>query len=1627
LERQVRTIKAEEARLESARRTEAEAPAAAARDELSGIPGEGRQQQLFGERDLEPIATTRATPENFMRYLRSGEVQKLRADIANENKQLDKLKTTLSKRTDANLVSSLEQQRAFVKEVQNSSALVSNLRNNATQLWTTRSRIQKSLDEATGVLNKAIKEKQPQDKINRARKEVERVTQILKEVDSNATARMREIDELHEKANTLSNANLKLEQDLLKKMEQRYARMQKATPAARKLEADMRESRARVGTAEAAIKEQREAQNKADRAAEQARLEAQAQRPRVIRETLETPFKTPGSDERVLRKKITKVEPKAKEDVAAQQKQKQLDVAEQLAARRAAAKKQTVAKALKEEARLNKELDKVRKKIKGEQTYADLLKSGKAKEKAQTRIKQLLADEDALKKQLADIAPIGKSVERVLVAAGDRPPRENRLAPLRTGKILLETAEQLKKSDEAQRKAFNKFYEQFEEFYTNKKSTLDADDYLGPDGTAFRALPSVAKGIDPTLAASISKDLDAKVPSGIKFKSVGNFSELPQNIKDNLAKNNGIVEGTDVSLSVRGFVTPEGDVFIIRNNHKDRLDLEATYTHELVGHVAADRLLGPEGTARLTKRIENMPGGAYGLADSLGISENFRGAMADQYLTIKKMSDDGRSKADIDRAMKEMETQATRELLAYTAEKRVTEDLRQKLGRWYKEIIGAFRDWMRRSGMAELAKVTDADIYNILRKALRNYNNNTLGGFRKINGEVSFKRVAPIANDSLDPSIAGTVGKMVSKDKGALDQIKATASGMQFLHRFVDRFAGTDFIARHGFKDSLEGMQMQYFNRISDQRSNMVANIATNGPVRIVKNEKDGTYQYKSANGPSLKNIFEELNKAKNVIGNERFTVDTFGAYLAVERAVSDPGGMAAGLRKLDLSGKISMDEANRLLKLGRGNDNFQKARKMYREYNNGMIDLLVDAGRFSEKEAALYKKGDYVPYYRERNGEIWDVEHNIRIGDIRNQPYLRQLIGGDSAIVNFEVGALQNTSLMTEMALSNVATKNTGYTLRTLGIAEVNKGDGPAAPNVIRFFDNGEKAHAVINTKGNYLKYEAQLAEMRSKGEAGSDRYKKLSALADKARQSETLFGDIPAELIVRGMEGISMELPAAVSFLRGPANLLRKAVTRNPAYAARIAFKDSLYGWIATGSKVTPVLDTVKNLRKAWVGESPAIKKLQEQGIVGGHVFNGTVDDMRTTALQISKGRKGWEKLAAQADRLAIMADESMRLSLYDGFIKKGLTEMEATLATLEAQNFTKHGFSPTTRYLSTMIPFFNAQIQGLNVFARALTGKQLFEDKLGVQKAALQRGAMLAGGTMLYSAMMQDNEAYKNASPEQRLNYWFVPFPFFDEPIRAPIPFEAGLVFKAIPEAIANLATTDAKSEDVLPALAKLAWGAVPGSSNLFLPQGVKPIVESVTNTSFFGFSPIEGIRAKQEMAGLRAGARTTEMSKFLGKTLGVSPLQIDHFVNAYTAEAGIALLSAFNPLLRDAAAPTRRPSEYAILGSFFQPVDGSGLINKVYEQTKTIDEIGTSFRRMSESDPEGAMKFLDKYGQEIERMPIAGAFRRDMGELNSEERLILADKSLTPEEKRKLLDKLKQEKIQLATLYRQALRD
>jgi len=534
-----------------------------------------------------------------------------------------------------------------------------------------------------------------------------------------------------------------------------------------------------------------------------------------------------------------------------------------------------------------------------------------------------------------------------------------------------------------------------------------------------------------------------------------------------------------------------------------------------------------------------------------------------------------------------------------------------------------------------------------------------------------------------------------------------------------------------------------------------------------------------------------------------------------------------------------------------------------------------------------------------------------------------------------------------------------------------------------------------------------------------GDDRYAIVATEKVMIGNKEFETG-VPADILVKGMEGIPTQMPFLFRVMAMPAQLLRKAITLSPLYMAKQLFRDSLAAPILSGADFVPVLGALREVRGS------AKEKLEKRGIVGGQYFRGTSEDLSMILREISDGQSGWMKALGRFEAMGMEADALTRRAQYNSYIEQGLSEMEATLMALESMNFNKRGASPSVHVANALIPFFNAQIQGLNVMYKAMSGKMPFNDQLRIREKMLQRGGMMAAATFAYAVMMEDDEAYKNATPDQKYGNWFIRLPGLDEPVKVPVPFEIGYIFKAIPEALYNSMTTEHGGEEAVKAFKQILLQTIPGGSSYFIPQAAKPLIEVGLGKSTYTGRDILSAREKQLLPEEQYRVNTSEAAKLVGSTLGVSPIKIEALVSGYTGTMGLAFLQAISLGVPSKETPERavmRLSEYPIVGGAFQPNDAGGIINSVYERMNEISQVKNTVDNMlKEGKVQEAEALMTRRGTDYMQAELANTFKTNMNMLTQAERAIAASK-MTPEAKREQLDNIRKIKIGLANTTRE----
>jgi hypothetical protein len=1695
------------------------------------------QLSLFGEKELEPLAVVRATPENFRKFLSSKAIFKLRelikqaqektqeviakvkqketqpnqgkvrqlealrlkieniklgrppevyvptakdkkrlpaaritANIERSKRQLENYTSNLKSLQEqekqlageirgsgaeiTTLFDDLQAQRSFVEELFKVEENAKNLQDNAAQLFNQRQNLLKTIQNIKGDMRRAYqgisvsadiaktkkalekeknieqrnslnkfltsllaKKEDKNDTLSNYRARLKEAESTLKELDEGGpevrAKVLAEVDSLHARARQLLDANVTEEKALLDRLEKRFEKTKQLSPENKEFINKLEEERKKTAINETTAENLLTKRSKERREAEQKAAEDLAKLPSKRQEIITTNIKAPGSDVKGTRKQIIKkAAAKTKEEIAEENKVKAqfgisssvdstLDTAKQLTNIK---KMQDSSLKLKEvkkiESTLKKDLAAKKEEIQKDITNLSALtkalettKTPKGKAELQTQLntlnknietKQLGKAVDIIEGNLKLLKSVGSDVERALTVLGNMPARTERKKPLKTGtptytktqkNLLKETAEIVKAVEKSEFSLAKDATVYKESGLTQSEYTAMFSDIRNRD-VDFR-IEETDKNATPLTKVQVVDVLSRiKMPKGL---NVLVLNKVPAELKAQFE-----AMGHDAS-KVKGWVSPNGTVFIVAENHTSIPDVNETIAHELIGHLGVEALLGEKGMRSLISKIVDQDGGVIALAKKLGI-------ISEVYGTYHAAKNQGLSEF-------EAQSAAVRELLAHTAEKEPNKSMIQKAKDFIKLVVAYVRDGLRRLGVK--LDVSTSDVYKIIYKARKSFDSITPGAFVNTDGAIRFNVARPKATPAFEGVLNSTKG-IVAEQKSWLDRIRGEASGLVFETKYIDRFAPVQKVFEH-MKESLKATQVMYYLRMADQRMAFTSEVASKGPLDLVPAKDGKGFMIESQKGVNLPEMVEALKSAN--VGNTEATIRVFTQYLIAVRA-NDP---KVGLAKLNFSGKVTqkmLDDTMAAVEKDPATKNsFEKAAAIYAKYNEGLINFAVKSGAIGKDIAdVMLKNKNYVPFYRQKDDGSVMLEIGgapaIKIGNLADQPYLHELIGGDQPIFDVFTSALQNTSMLTDMALRNIATKNTANALAELGLLESSKSDkdngirkatkdsqGPTGPDIIHFKENG-------------INYWARV-------------------------KSES--ANVPSQLLVKGLEGVNTSLPNIVKLMGGFSTALRKWVTRNPAYNLRQLVRDPLNGVLTSGLDTVPIASSLKEVYKMVRGTSEGESILGRRGILGGQVLTGTAEDQQLMLKSIMSGEKGWDYRMAQLDMLAVKGDAATRVVMYNNYLKQGLSEIEATLATLESMNFSKRGISSSLFMASTMVPFMNAQIQGLNVLYKSFTGNMPFNEKLKIKNKLIQRASMMFASSIMYALMMQDDEAYQNANDDEKYGNWFVYSPFSDEPLKIPIPFEVGFLFKAVPEALVNLMYGDDKARDVGKAIAKQAFNAMPNIT----PQGVKPAVEVLFNYSLFTNREIDSDRMMQYEPGERYNERTTELAKLVGGAFNVSPNKIEYLMRGYFGTVPIALASMANPVLRTSESgeqPESRgiaSSETPIIGTFFQPKDAGGLINRAYKDMEEINTFNQTYKKMLAENRMGeAEAYLDANADAISMGSMAGKFRKQMGDLTNRERAIRANPDMSAGDKREALDEIRQIKIERAKMFSSA---
>jgi hypothetical protein len=1046
----------------------------------------------------------------------------------------------------------------------------------------------------------------------------------------------------------------------------------------------------------------------------------------------------------------------------------------------------------------------------------------------------------------------------------------------------------------------------------------------------------------------------------------------------------------------KGWISPDGKRIWINNAaHADMADIEETLAHEIIGHRQAIPIIDKAWEAR---------GGFHGFARAL---DGSAGGGVDRLL--KDLGIDQQYKGE------DLDTKA-KEAIAAMEGRRPNEGMTDTIRRAWKEVVGAVRDWLRQMGLMSFANAKDYDIYHMLRQArnadhLRDVNlgdkglasayvgpkgnedlqTRLFGGpvdaKDRIKAALGFGKKQMLMTQTqyvdhhagilraIDPSIRGAVGRTLAQDVGALESVRAleyATHAQMFINQAM--VSGLPRFVHKVLKWAAHGGQEHGMDTV----------------------EAGGV-------GPSMKYVMEPIVK-----GNR--SVAALSEYLAYERAVHLHDGWNVLFGGKENKGEAfyaaNKDKIEKALAEGRADPVFQEMRKRYAEYNKGLLKFAQDCRWLSPEFVRGLDAENYAGYYRaddEDNVYANFGDKKMFVGNLREQPDLKELLGDDGPIMDISASMIKNTNLIIRNALRNLGTMKTANALHDLGAGTLGSAVSPKrGANFIHFNDWDAETGAQV-----------QRSFQVDTDAPGS----KLSGM------------DIPVASIVSGLEGTVSVTGPLINALGAPAGLFRKATIRNPLYAFwRTPIRESTALWGTSGANFMPVVSAMRDIAKTMAHGNKTFDRTSELGINSTFVFTGDPKKLTQEIAGLNNAKGPMGKLLAMADHAAIAAEASARNVMFDSYLKQGLNEEEAAHAVIKnGIDFTQRGKSPAISILRRLVPFAGAQITSLDALQKAARGNLPYSDRLNIQKKMLTRGLMLAGATMTYALLMKDNKAYQNAPDEEKYGNFFIPIndQFM---IKAPIPWEYGYVFKVLPEALIGHFLGDTTNTELAQQLISMAGNVAPS----VIPTTLRPFIEAGTNHDFFSGRPIISDEQAKKTQGERFTPNTTEIAKKLsgewanvgGQSYGISPIMLEHFVKSYVAPMGFAAVQFASMPFEDNR-PARKLSEMPIIGSTFQDSDGARYLNMMEDaaskatQQKAVYDAMIKQQRFGDAsdllnDPDKSQLFAfakpaEKWEQADQKLrQMEGQFRFMQG--------------MSPDEKQAAIRQVERQRIELARQYR-----
>ena len=560
----------------------------------------------------------------------------------------------------------------------------------------------------------------------------------------------------------------------------------------------------------------------------------------------------------------------------------------------------------------------------------------------------------------------------------------------------------------------------------------------------------------------------------------------------------------------------------------------------------------------------------------------------------------------------------------------------------------------------------------------------------------------------------------------------------------------------------------------------------------------------------------------------------------------------------------------------------FKNAAKELYEYQDTLLKYAYESGLLSRKTLTQFRRlnKDYVPYFRVLEDLMGKGEMGKNIA--RTKAVFKRIKGSEKPIVDPLESIVRNTyailhasdSNQVGIMMANLAEKNpvlkslftkiktpirpvAQVTPKELGLEGLTQAQLDNITTIFRpSFFNTENNIASIMIKGKRVSYKVD-----------PDLYKAVASMNQ---------GDI----------GILMKI------LGYPAKLLRAGAVLSPDFSlAKNPTRDTMTAFVYSRFGFIPGYDTIRGLF-SWLGKTESYQLAERAGILKSMLVSVDRQYAGKTLGEILKSKPPIKYIKHPIETLQIMSElteMASRMGEARLALAKGKSPIQAAFAGRDITlDFGIMGSEVRQRGLNQIIAFFNA-----NMRAAEKLGRETIQHPGTVLPKAV---AGITVPSVLLYLYNRNDPRWKEIPQWQKDLFWII---FTEKNIwRIPKPFELGLIFGSIPERILEyIDNQDSKAMNEL--WANILEMGTPG----FIPTALQPIIENMTNYSFFLDRKVVPEGRENMPAELQYSLYTPEIVKKFGEWVNYSPAKIDNILKGYTAGLGRYAIEGLDSILKN----------------------------------------------------------------------------------------------------------------------------